>query len=141
MKGTIIKGLGGLYTVSDGETTVEVKAKGTFRKEKLVPTVGDFVEVGCGTVLNPGTIVGKNTNIYPLSSVRAGLPSPPVWVESRAVGSAQGCTPMAARAGSTTARLHRPTQERSCMHRTVCCFCMRALLSSGLHRRRPAVIL
>ena len=51
MKGTIIKGLGGLYTVSDGETTVEVKAKGTFRKEKLVPTVGDFVEVADGMIV------------------------------------------------------------------------------------------
>ena len=50
MKGTIIKGLGGLYTVSDGKTTVEVKAKGTFRKEKAVPTVGDFVEVSDGMI-------------------------------------------------------------------------------------------
>ena len=32
--------------------------------------LGDDVEVGCGSVLNPGTVVGKNTNIYPLSSVR-----------------------------------------------------------------------
>ena len=51
MKGTIIKGLGGLYTVSDGKTTVEVKAKGTFRKEKAVPTVGDFVEVSDGLIV------------------------------------------------------------------------------------------
>ncbi len=51
MKGTIIKGLGGLYTVSDGKTTVEVKAKGTFRKEKAVPTVGDFVEVSDGMIV------------------------------------------------------------------------------------------
>ena len=32
--------------------------------------MGDNVEVGCGSVLNPGTIVGRNSNIYPLSSVR-----------------------------------------------------------------------
>ena len=32
--------------------------------------IGDNVEVGCGSVLNPGTIIGRNTNIYPLSSVR-----------------------------------------------------------------------
>ena len=51
MKGTIIKGLGGLYTVSDGKTTVEVKAKGTFRKEKAVPTVGVFVEVSDGMIV------------------------------------------------------------------------------------------
>ena len=32
--------------------------------------LGDNVEVGCGSVLNPGTVIGKNSNIYPLSSVR-----------------------------------------------------------------------
>ena len=32
--------------------------------------IGDEVEVGCGSVLNPGTVIGKNSNIYPLSSVR-----------------------------------------------------------------------
>ncbi len=32
--------------------------------------IGDEVEIGCGSVLNPGTIIGKNSNIYPLSSVR-----------------------------------------------------------------------
>ena len=37
---------------------------------KLGAILGDCVEVGCGTVLNPGTVVGKNTNIYPLSMVR-----------------------------------------------------------------------
>ena len=36
--------------------------------------LGDEVEVGCGTVLNPGSVVGKNTNIYPLSSVRGYVP-------------------------------------------------------------------
>lgn len=38
--------------------------------KKLGAIVGDHVEVGCGTVLNPGTVVGSNSNIYPLSSVR-----------------------------------------------------------------------
>ncbi len=38
--------------------------------KKFGAMVGDFVEVGCNSVLNPGTIVGKNTTIYPLSSVR-----------------------------------------------------------------------
>ena len=32
--------------------------------------IGDYVEIGCNTVLNPGTIIGRNSNIYPLSSVR-----------------------------------------------------------------------
>lgn len=38
--------------------------------KKFGAILGDNVEVGCGSVLNPGTIIGKNTNIYPLSSVR-----------------------------------------------------------------------
>lgn len=37
---------------------------------KFGAIIGDYVEVGCGTVLNPGTVVGRNTNIYPLSMVR-----------------------------------------------------------------------
>ena len=37
---------------------------------KFGAILGDYVEVGCGTVLNPGSVIGKNTNIYPLSSVR-----------------------------------------------------------------------
>lgn len=32
--------------------------------------IGDYVEVGCGSILNPGSVIGRNTNIYPLSSVR-----------------------------------------------------------------------
>ena len=36
--------------------------------------LGDFTEVGCNSVLNPGTIIGRNTNVYPLSSVRGAIP-------------------------------------------------------------------
>ena len=38
--------------------------------KKFGAMLGDCVEVGCGSVLNPGTVIGKNTNIYPLPSVR-----------------------------------------------------------------------
>lgn len=38
--------------------------------KKFGAMIGDCVEVGCGSVLNPGTVIGRNTNIYPLSSVR-----------------------------------------------------------------------
>ena len=38
--------------------------------KKVGAMIGDYVEIGCGSVLNPGTVIGKNTNIYPLSSVR-----------------------------------------------------------------------
>ena len=39
-------------------------------RKKLGAILGDMVEVGCNSVLNPGTIIGRNTNIYPLSMVR-----------------------------------------------------------------------
>ena len=42
--------------------------------KKFGAMLGDFVEVGCSSVLNPGTVIGKNTNIYPLSSVRGFVP-------------------------------------------------------------------
>ena len=40
------------------------------RLKKCGSFLGDFVEIGCGSVLNPGTIIGKRTSVYPLSSVR-----------------------------------------------------------------------
>lgn len=39
-------------------------------RKKLGAILGDHVEVGCNSVLNPGTVIGRNTNIYPLSMVR-----------------------------------------------------------------------
>ena len=50
--------------IKNGKQKIETGMK------KIGAMVGDNVEVGCGSVLNPGTIIGKNTNIYPLSSVR-----------------------------------------------------------------------
>lgn len=43
--------------------------------KKFGAMLGDHVEVGCGSVLNPGTVAGRNTNIYPLTSVRGVIPS------------------------------------------------------------------
>ena len=43
--------------------------------KKFGAMVADFVEIGCGSVLNPGCVVGKNTNIYPLSMVRGFVPA------------------------------------------------------------------
>lgn len=53
-----------LVVIKDGDNKIETGLK------KVGAMLGDEVEVGCGSVLNPGTIIGKNTNIYPLSSVR-----------------------------------------------------------------------
>ena len=43
--------------------------------KKFGAMLGDYVEVGCNSVLNPGTVIGKNTNIYPLSRVRGVVPA------------------------------------------------------------------
>ena len=47
--------------------------------KKVGAMIGDNVEVGCGSVLNPGTIIGKNSNIYPLSSVRGVVPENSIY--------------------------------------------------------------
>ncbi len=47
--------------------------------KKIGAMLGDNVEVGCGSVLNPGTIIGRNTNIYPLSSVRGVVPANSIY--------------------------------------------------------------
>lgn len=43
--------------------------------KKMGAMLGDYVEVGCNSVLNPGTVIGRNTNIYPLSRVRGVIPA------------------------------------------------------------------
>lgn len=48
-------------------------------RKKVGAMVGDFVEVGCGSVLNPGTVIGKNTTIYPLTSVRGVIPANSIY--------------------------------------------------------------
>lgn len=57
-----------LVIVKNGTETIETGLK------KFGAMVGDNVEVGCGSVLNPGSVIGRNTNIYPLSSVRGVVP-------------------------------------------------------------------
>ena len=47
--------------------------------KKFGAMLGDEVEVGCGTVLNPGSVVGKKSNIYPLSSVRGFVPANSIY--------------------------------------------------------------
>ncbi len=47
--------------------------------KKFGAMLGDNVEVGCGSVLNPGTVVGRNTNIYPLSMVRGYVPEGSIY--------------------------------------------------------------
>ena len=75
MRGRILKGIAGFYYVETRDLKVyECKAKGIFRRSGIKPIVGDNVEVGCNSVLNPGTVIGRGTNVYPLSMVRGAVP-------------------------------------------------------------------
>lgn len=62
-----------LVVIKDGKDKMETGIK------KVGAMLGDNVEVGCGSVLNPGTIIGKNSNIYPLSSVRGVVPENSIY--------------------------------------------------------------
>lgn len=49
------------------------------KQKKVGAMLGDFVEVGCNSVLNPGTVVGRNSSIYPLSCVRGVIPENSIY--------------------------------------------------------------
>lgn len=65
-----------LVVVKEKEEKIETGLK------KFGAMLGDNVEVGCGSVLNPGTVIGANTNIYPLSSVRGVIPAGSIYKNS-----------------------------------------------------------
>ena len=62
-----------LVVVKAGDEKIETGMK------KFGAMLGDEVEVGCGSVLNPGTVVGSHSNIYPLSSVRGFVPANSIY--------------------------------------------------------------
>lgn len=62
-----------LVIVKQGDSKIETGLK------KFGAIIGDNVEIGCGSVLNPGSVIGKNSNIYPLSSVRGVIPSNSIY--------------------------------------------------------------
>ena len=68
--------------VKSDKTLVVIKSKDeaipTGRK-KVGAMVGDFVEVGCNSVLNPGTVIGRHSNIYPTSCVRGVVPENSIY--------------------------------------------------------------
>ena len=57
-----------LVVVKNGDEQIETGLK------KFGAMLGDYVEVGCNSVLNPGTVIGRHCNVYPLSSVRGVIP-------------------------------------------------------------------
>ena len=56
---------------ADGQIPTSIKKVGAM--------LGDFVEVGCNSVLNPGTVIGRNSNVYPTSCVRGVIPANSIW--------------------------------------------------------------
>lgn len=62
-----------LVVVKDGQQAIATGLK------KFGAMLGDYVEVGCNSVLNPGTVIGPHTNIYPTSCVRGVVPEDSIW--------------------------------------------------------------
>lgn len=62
-----------LVTVKDEGEAMETGLK------KFGAILGDFAEIGCNTVLNPGSVVGRHSNVYPLSNVRGVIPSNSIY--------------------------------------------------------------
>lgn len=62
-----------LVVIHDGEKQIETGLK------KFGAMLGDYVELGCNTVCNPGTIIGPHSNVYPTSCVRGVVPADSIW--------------------------------------------------------------
>ena len=68
--------------VKSDKTNVTIRYEGDIIEtglKKMGAILGNYVEVGCNSVLNPGTIIGSNTNIYPLSMVRGYVPKGSIY--------------------------------------------------------------
>ena len=68
-----------LVVVHNGEENVETGLK------KFGAMIGDHVEVGCNSVLNPDTVIGRNSNVYPLSRVRGLIPENSIYKDEGVV--------------------------------------------------------
>ena len=67
--------------VKSDKTLVTIKCDGKIETglKKFGAILGDNVEVGCNSVLNPGTVIGRSSNIYPLSMVRGFVPEKSIY--------------------------------------------------------------
>lgn len=69
--------------IKDGENLYETGRK------KVGATLGDFADIGCNSVLNPGTVIGRRTSVYPLSSVRGAVPPDCIYKAAGSVAERQ----------------------------------------------------
>ena len=74
-----VKGDKSLVVIKNGEQKIPTARK------KVGAMLGDFVEIGCGCVLNPGTVVGSRTQIYPLTSVRGVIPADSICKDANTI--------------------------------------------------------
>ena len=68
--------------VKSDKTLVTVRGAGESMAtglKKMGAMLGDYVEIGCNSVLNPGTVIGRESQIYPLSCVRGEVPERSIW--------------------------------------------------------------
>lgn len=68
--------------VKSDKTLVEIRCgseKAATGLKKMGAVLGSFVEIGCGSILNPGTVIGSHTNVYPLSSIRGYVPGRSIY--------------------------------------------------------------
>lgn len=68
-----VKGDKSLVTVRMGDEAIATGLK------KVGAMLGDHAEIGCNSVLNPGTVIGRDAQVYPLSSVRGTVPEKHIW--------------------------------------------------------------
>jgi len=68
-----------LVVVKDAEEQIETGMK------KFGAMLGDYVEVGCNSVLNPGTVIGRHSNIYPTSCVRGVIPEESIYKKNETI--------------------------------------------------------
>ncbi len=76
--------------VKSDKSLVTVKGEGICLEtglKKMGAMLGDHVEVGCNSVLNPGTVVGRNSNIYPTSMVRGVVPADSIYKKKTEIAS------------------------------------------------------
>lgn len=66
-----------LVVVKDGDEKFETGLK------KMGAMLGDYVEVGCNSVLNPGTIIGRHSSVYPVSCVRGSIPANHIFKDAQ----------------------------------------------------------
>lgn len=68
-----------LVVIREGEESVKTERK------KVGAILGNYVEVGCNSVLNPGTVIGPHSNVYPTSSVRGTIPPHHIYKNEREI--------------------------------------------------------